>query len=344
MRLALAEAEKGRGRTHPNPVVGAVVVRNGRAFARGHHQKAGEPHAEVNALRAAGERGRGADLYVTLEPCNHVGRTPPCTEALIAAGVRRVWFGSTDPNPRVEGHGAARLRRAGIEVHAGLLRAECDASNEIWFKFITRGLPWVVLKAAVTLDGKLATRTGESRWISGEESRRLVHRWRDELDAVLVGAGTVRKDDPRLTARGLPGARNPLRVVLGAIPPRARLLREPGETISEAGSLRTILRRLARRGITSVLVEGGARVHGAFLHARLWDELRLFVAPKICGPDALSWAGAASPELLDLKSIERVASDALLVFRPGEAGSRSASAGRSSGGVRRRRGARRRRG
>ena len=153
-RLALREAEKGRGRTHPNPVVGAVVVKGGKAIASGHHQQAGLPHAEVNALRKAGGRARGADVYVTLEPCNHHGRTPPCTEALIGAGVRRVFFGSRDPNPRVDGNGARRLRRAGLEVHEGLLRAECDASNQAWFKFITRGMPWVVLKAAVTLDGK----------------------------------------------------------------------------------------------------------------------------------------------------------------------------------------------
>src|SRR2546423_14016017 len=203
MRLALAEAEKGRGRTHPNPAVGAVVVRGGGVVSRGHHEKAGLPHAEVNALRAAGRSARGADLYVTLEPCNHQGRTPPCTEALIAAGVRRVFFGSADPNPLVDGHGGRRLRRAGGEVHAGILRAPCDASNEPRFQFITTGLPWVVLKAASTLDGKLAARTGDSKWISSEPSRRLVHHWRNELDAVLVGAGTVRADNPRLTVRGI---------------------------------------------------------------------------------------------------------------------------------------------
>ncbi|MGZ6142597.1 MAG: bifunctional diaminohydroxyphosphoribosylaminopyrimidine deaminase/5-amino-6-(5-phosphoribosylamino)uracil reductase RibD, partial [Myxococcales bacterium] len=155
MLQALREAEKGRGRTHPNPAVGAVVVKAGRILARGHHEKAGGPHAEVVALRKAGERARGADLYVTLEPCNHTGRTPPCTEAILAAGVKRVFFGSDDPNPLVDGHGARRLRRAGVEVRAGIAREACDASNEPWFKFITRGLPWVVLKAAVTLDGKL---------------------------------------------------------------------------------------------------------------------------------------------------------------------------------------------
>ena len=230
MRLALAEAEKGRGRTHPNPVVGAVIVRKGRVIARGHHEKAGLPHAEVNALRIAGRRARGADVYVTLEPCNHQGRTPPCTEALIAAGVKRVWFGSRDPNPAVPGKGGQRLRRAGIDVRDGVLGAECDASNEPWFKFVTKGLPWIVLKAAVTLDGKLATRSGDSRWISSPPSRRLVHLWRDQLDAVLVGAGTVRADDPRLTVRGVRGGRNPLRVVLGEISPRARLLTNLAQT------------------------------------------------------------------------------------------------------------------
>ena len=317
MRLALAEAEKGRGRTHPNPAVGAVVVRGGRVIARGHHERAGLPHAEINALRRAGKKAKGADVYVTLEPCNHQGRTPPCTEALIAAGVRRVFFGSRDPNPSVDGHGGRRLRRAGIEVREGLLRADCDASNEAWFKFITTGVPWVVLKAAVTLDGKLAPRRGVRQWISSEPSRRLVHRWRNELDAVLVGAGTVRADDPSLTVRGVANGRNPLRVVLGKVPRRSRLLRQPGETLAEGGPLRAVLRRLGRRGITSVLVEGGARVYGQFLTSRLWDELRLFVAPKVFGPRALSWVDGVrgSIEDLELRSVERVGADALLIVR-----------------------------
>jgi diaminohydroxyphosphoribosylaminopyrimidine deaminase/5-amino-6-(5-phosphoribosylamino)uracil reductase len=327
MRLALAEAEKGRGRTHPNPVVGAVVARNGRVLARGHHERAGLPHAEVNALRKAGERARGADVYVTLEPCNHLGRTPPCTEALIAARVRRVFFGSVDPNPRVEGHGAARLRRAGIEVHGGVLRDACDASNEPWFKFITEGLPWVVLKAAITLDGKLA---GGPQPISGEAARSLVHRWRDQLDAILVGAATVRADDPRLTVRGLPGGRNPVRVVLGMPPRTARMLREPGDTLVAKGPLRKVLRDLARRGLTTVLVEGGAQVHGQFLESGLWDELRLFVAPRIFGKGATSWAGFDGVRELQLRSAARIGGDVLLVLRPAASG----------GGRRRARGAR----
>ena len=316
MRLALREAEKGRGRTHPNPVVGAVVVRGGTAIARGHPEQAGLPHAEVNALRRAGARAKGADVYVTLEPCNHHGRTPPCTEALIAAGVRRVFYGSRDPNPHVDGRGGQRLKRAGIEVHEGILREECDASNEAWFKFITRGLPWVVLKAAVTLDGKLAPRTRGLRWISGTESRELVHRWRNQLDAVLVGAGTVRSDDPLLTVRGIRGGRNPVRVILGEPPEKARMFQEPGETVVMKGPLRSVLRGLARRGLTSVLVEGGARVHGDFLRTGLWDELRLFVAPQIFGSKALSWAGLDGERQVSLRAVEQIGSDVLLWCRP----------------------------
>lgn len=316
MRLALLEAEKGRGRTHPNPAVGAVVVKRGRVIARGHHEKAGLPHAEVNALHAAGARARGADLYVTLEPCNHTGRTPPCTEAILAAGVKRVFFGSGDPNPLVHGYGGRRLARAGLEVHAGVLREECDASNEPWIKFITQGLPWVVLKAAVTLDGKLARPGGRAEPISGPESHALVHRWRDQLDAILVGAGTVRADDPLLTVRGVPGGRNPQRVVLGSLPRKARMLREPGETLALSGPLRRVLRALAKRGITSVLVEGGAHVHGEFLRAGLWDELRLFVAPRVFGPRALSWAGERALGDLQLRNLARVGDDALLTLRP----------------------------
>jgi diaminohydroxyphosphoribosylaminopyrimidine deaminase/5-amino-6-(5-phosphoribosylamino)uracil reductase len=319
MRLALVEAEKGRGRTHPNPAVGALVVRNGRLLSRGHHEKAGLPHAEVNALRKAD--ARSADLYVTLEPCNHHGRTPPCTEAIIAAGVKRVFYGSEDPNPLVDGHGARRLRKAGVQVIAGVLREECGASNEPWFKFITRGIPWVVLKAAVTLDGKLATRTGDSKWISGDRARALVHRWRDQFDAVLVGAGTVRADDPRLTAR-FKGARNPLRVVLGTPPPRAQILREKGETLVAHGSLKRVLQMLAGRGLTSVLVEGGAAVHGRFLEERLWDEVRLFIGPKITGASGLSWAGFEGPAKMRdalkarIISTAEIGDDILVIARP----------------------------
>ncbi len=363
---ALVEAEQGRGRTHPNPIVGALVVSRGKVIAAGHHEKAGGPHAEVVALRKAGERARGADLYVTLEPCNHHGRTPPCTEAILASGVRRVVVGSVDPNPLVHGRGIRRLRAAGLRVEVGVLRDACDAANEMWFKFITRKLPWVMLKAAVTLDGKMATRTGDSRWVSGRESRMLVHILRDEMDAVLVGVGTALADDPRLTSRlpstrghsvtrGVP-PRDPVRVVVDStarLPPTARMLRQRSgaptlvactlratagrvKALQRAGAeivrcrsdragrvdLKDLLRRLAGRGLTSVLVEGGARIHGGFLSQRLWDELYLFIAPKVSGEGALSWAGFEGPGRMDqapgvrIVDSTRVGDDLLVTARP----------------------------
>src|SRR5687768_5497942 len=196
MRIALEEARKGLGRTSPNPVVGAILVKSGRIIARGHHRKAGTAHAEAVALAAAGARARGADLYTTLEPCDHYGRTPPCSKTILEAGVRRVFCASADPNPVVNGKGIDRLRKAGVEVRTGILQAEADALNRPFFKTVMTGLPYVTLKAAVTLDGKLATATGDSRWVTGEEARLAVHRLRNQADAILVGANTVRKDDP----------------------------------------------------------------------------------------------------------------------------------------------------
>jgi diaminohydroxyphosphoribosylaminopyrimidine deaminase/5-amino-6-(5-phosphoribosylamino)uracil reductase len=328
MRLALREAARAAGRTSPNPAVGAVLVRGGRVIARGHHARAGAPHAEVMALRAAGARARGADLYTTLEPCDHQGRTPPCSQAILAAGVRRVFVGSRDPNPLVLGRGVARLRRAGVEVVRDVLRAECDVLNAAWFTFITAGRPFVTLKAAVTLDGRLATRTGDARWVSGPEARAWVHRLRDRVDGVLVGAGTARADDPALTAR-LPGGRgrDPVRVVLDtrlALPPRLRLFGERSaaptlvaHTVASPPprwrrlsprvellrcrpgpggvSLPDLLRRLAARGITHLLVEGGAQVHGRFLAAGLVDEVAVVVAPKLAGADGVPLAALPGP-------------------------------------------------
>ena len=365
---ALVEAERGRGRTHPNPVVGALVVSGGKVIARGHHEKAGGPHAEIVALDKAGARARGADLYVTLEPCNHHGLTPPCTDAILASGVRRVVIGSVDPNPLVHGRGIRRLRDAGLSVEVGVLRESCDFANEMWFKFITRKLPWVMLKAAVTLDGKIATGSGDSRWVSGRESRMLVHVLRDEMDAVLVGIGTALADDPRLTSRlprfstragsaggGAP-ARDPVRVVVDStarLPPSARMLRQRSsaptliactlrapahrvEALKHAGAeivrcrsdrsgevdLKDLLRRLAGRGLTSVMVEGGARIHGSFLAKRLWDELYLFVAPKVAGEGALSWAAIEGPARMGqavaarILDSSRLGDDLLVTARP----------------------------
>ena len=201
MRAALALAHKGAGRVSPNPMVGALVVRKGRVVGAGYHRAFGAAHAEVNALRRAGSAARGADLYVTLEPCSHHGKTPPCVDQVIASGIKRVFIGQVDPNPLVRGRGIRRLRAAGLEVMVGILRAECAALNEAFSKHVTTGLPLVTLKAAMTLDGKIATRTGDSRWITCAQSRRMVHRMRAEADAVMVGIGTVLTDDPQLNVR-----------------------------------------------------------------------------------------------------------------------------------------------
>jgi diaminohydroxyphosphoribosylaminopyrimidine deaminase/5-amino-6-(5-phosphoribosylamino)uracil reductase len=351
MGLALKEAAKGLGRTSPNPAVGAVLVKGGRVVGRGHHARAGGPHAEVVALGAAGPRARGADLYTTLEPCDHYGRTPPCSMAILEAGVRRVVVGSADPNPLVSGRGVSRLRRAGVEVVTGVLAEQCDALNAHWFRFIRDRRPYVTLKAAVTLDGRIATRTGDARWVSGEEARRWVHRLRDRVDAVLVGAGTAQADDPELTAR-LPGrrGRDPLRVVLDtdlSLPARLRLfrLRSAAPTLVAHASARSrrfgpgvellrcrrgkggvdlpdLLARLAERGVTHLLVEGGAHVHAAFLRAGLVDRVAVFVAPKIAGADGVPFVAGKGParmaDALALGDVQirRMGGDVLVEGRP----------------------------
>jgi len=326
MRLALREAKKGVGRTSPNPAVGAVLVKAGRVISRGHHRKAGLPHAEVEAIRRAGARARGADLYTTLEPCGHYGRTPPCAQAILEAGLKRVIYASQDPNPIVNGRGIAHLRRAGVPVISGVLREEANRINRPYFKHVQTGLPWVILKAAITLDGKIATASGDSRWVTGQEARAYVHRLRDQVDAVLVGANTARIDDPQLTTRLRHATgRNAIRIVLDTrlrLLPRLRIFQsrasartivatlEPRDaaksrklvrrgvevwTLSgRAGRLNLLelLRRLGREGVLQVLVEGGAEVYGSFLTERLADELVVFIAPKLIGSDGLSWTGA----------------------------------------------------
>ena len=320
MSLAVQEAQRGLGRTRPNPPVGAVIVQDGKPVGRGFHPQAGEPHAEVFALRDAGERARGADLYVTLEPCNHTGRTGPCTEAVIAAGIRRVYVGCQDPNPRVAGRGLERLRAAGIEVESGILEDSCRRLIAPFAKHMRTGLPWTLFKAAMTLDGRMATRTGDARWVSGEASRREVHCLRDQLDAIMVGVGTVLADDPRLTTRldeGCEG-RDPLRVVVDSrlrLPPDAAVLapsssgktlvaccedaaQEKIEVLVHAGaevlvlpteddrvSLPALWQELGARGLQSLLLEGGPTLAMAALQARLIDRVRLYLAPKLLGGD-----------------------------------------------------------
>ncbi len=256
MREALRLARKGVGRTSPNPAVGAVVVRSGRVVGSGFHRAAGQPHAEVEALREAGSAARGADLYVTLEPCDHRGRTGPCTEAILEAGIARVAYAMEDPNPKVHGRGARRLREAGLEVHEGLLSLKARELTRGYCRWIVSGKPYVTLKLAVSLDGQIAAVTGNSRWISGETARRAAHRMRSEADAVLVGGKTARLDDPMLTAR-VPGGHDPRRLVLTSRPAallRGRLLREPG------GELLVACPSGVPRRETAVLRSLGARV------------------------------------------------------------------------------------
>ena len=315
LRQALRLARQGSGRTSPNPLVGAVVVRGGRVVGAGYHQKAGGPHAERIALRRAGREARGAILYVTLEPCNHTGRTPPCTEAILDSGVKKVVFGMEDPNPRVAGGGGAYLRSRGLEVSGGLLERECRALNEAYLKWVTTGLPFVTLKAALSLDGKIATRSGDSQWISNEQSRARVHRLRSRVDGILVGIGTVVADDPLLTSRPpRRRSRTPLRVIVDPhlkMPRTARLFSDPGPVLIAAADgaskkkaadlrrkgagivlfpnrggrfdLRALLAYLGRNEVTDLLVEGGSEIFGSFLSEGLADRLWLFYAPILIG-------------------------------------------------------------
>ncbi|MGQ9780374.1 MAG: bifunctional diaminohydroxyphosphoribosylaminopyrimidine deaminase/5-amino-6-(5-phosphoribosylamino)uracil reductase RibD [Bacillota bacterium] len=319
MRMALALAKKGEGRTAPNPMVGAVIVKDGEVIGSGWHRGPGRPHAEAEALASCRKDPRGATLYVNLEPCNHYGRTPPCTEAILRAGIGVVHYAVADPNPRVAGGGAARLRTAGIEVVEGPAREEALALNRFFFHFCLTGRPWVILKAAMSLDGKITTTAGRSRWITGEESRRFVHRLRGKVDAVLVGRGTMAADDPRLTNRLGRPARQPLKVLLDScltVSPAANLVREaperllvfcaaaaPREKEEELAALGVrvfrqegrgkvelpgVLETLGRLGVQSLLVEGGSEVFTSFWEADLANEFYLFYAPFfIGGRDAL---------------------------------------------------------
>lgn len=331
MGRALALARRGKGKTSPNPAVGCVIVREGVVVGEGWHRRAGTPHAEVHALRQAGELSRGADVYVTLEPCSHFGKTPPCADALVDAGVGRVFVGMVDPNPKVSGRGIERLRSAGIGVVTGILEAECHRLNEPFVKHVTTGLPFVILKSAMTMDGKTATAMGDSRWITNEKSRQYVHNLRSSVDAMMVGVGTVLTDDPQLTAR-IPSGRDPLRVVVDSslrIPPDARMIRQESSaatviaTVSEDGNriahlesvgvevlrcrakqgrvdLRDLLSRLGSRGVQSVLLEGGSELAGEALRGGFIDKFILFYAPKFLGgADGFGLFGGPSAERMD---------------------------------------------
>ena len=323
MRWAIALALEGAGRTSPNPMVGAVVVKGGRVIGEGYHARAGEPHAEVHALSRAGRRALGATLYVTLEPCCHEGRTPPCVGAIIAAGIREVVVGTRDPNPRVDGRGIRALRRAGVSVVEGVLEESCREMNEPYNRFITSGVPFVVAKVGLSLDGKIAAASGESKWITNEQCRAYVHRMRAGADAVIVGAGTVRRDDPRLDAR-VPGraGRQPRAIVVDEAlrtPRSAKIFkRRPGELIvattrrapkamlkfvedmgHEAIVCRAdprgrvlvphLMKELGKRGVTFAILEGGGLLFAEFFRRGLVDRVVACVAPKLIGGEGIDF-------------------------------------------------------
>ena len=321
MARAISLARNGMGRTSPNPLVGAVIVRDGRIVAEGWHRKAGTPHAEIHALNMAGELAKGATVYVSLEPCAHYGRTGPCAKALVEAGVSRVVVAMTDPNPKVAGKGIAILQEAGIQVTTGVLEQEARQLNEVFLKWMTTGLPFVALKTAMTLDGKITTATGQSQWITNEASRYETHRLRDVYDGILVGINTALADNPSLTTRLKEyQGRNPVRIVVdsrarlpltaklvtdgaartivavtaGAPAERVEALRSAGVEIIVAGSgahvdMRSLMEQLGAMKITSVLVEGGGSVNFSILQAGLADRVYAFIAPKLVGGrDALT--------------------------------------------------------
>ena len=351
MARALQLAEKGLWTTSPNPRVGCVLLRDGEIVGEGWHEKAGEPHAEVHALRAAGERARGATAYVTLEPCSHTGRTPPCAKALIAAGVTRVVAAMTDPNPLVAGQGLALLQAAGIETVSGLLENQAQALNIGFVSRMTRGRPWLRLKAAASLDGKTALNNGLSQWITGSDARRDGHRWRARACAILTGIGTVRDDDPSLTVRDVQTPRQPLRVIVDSrleTPPAAKILQggqvliaaavddpEKAQILRSTGAeivflpnpqgkvdLLALMNELGRRGINEVHVEAGSKLNGSLLGAGLVDEFLFYFAPCLIGNDANGMFGLPALSTLTDKTalkiidVRQVGTDIRLLARP----------------------------
>ena len=321
MRIALAEAAKGLGRTAPNPAVGAVLVKVGKVLSKGYHHAAGLAHAEIEALhKVPPDKTAGATLYITLEPCSSHGRTPPCTAAIIAAGITRVVYGATDPDKRHRGKAERILRKAGIEVIEGVLADQCAALNRHWNHRNAAGMPWVIAKAGLSLDGRIDS-PPHRRWITSAASRREAMKLRTSVEAILVGGATVRTDDPSLTIRGIKlpeGNSQPWRVVWsksGKIPKSSKLLTDAhhDRTIILKGmTLRSALKELARRGISSVLIEGGGRTHGEAFKGKLVDEVRFFIAPIIQGGKVPAVIGQISPSRLMDVTFKKIGSDLMI--------------------------------
>ncbi|MDI6889717.1 MAG: bifunctional diaminohydroxyphosphoribosylaminopyrimidine deaminase/5-amino-6-(5-phosphoribosylamino)uracil reductase RibD [Thermodesulfovibrionales bacterium] len=309
IKRALRLAAKARCMTSPNPMVGAVIVKKGRIISEDFHRRPGTPHAEALAIEKAGENARGSTLYINLEPCCHTEkRTPPCTEAIISAGIKEVVIGMTDPNPKVSGRGILELQKAGIKVRSGILENKAERLNEVYIKYMTTGKPFVILKIAMTLDGKIATPEGQSKWITSEKSRKMVHHLRSSVDAVMTAIGTVKADDPQLTAR-IKGGRNPCRIIIDPnleIPLNSKVLQVPPETIivtkaensktnnfeksgikmiyfKEKLDLNWLMKKLGEKEITSVLIEAGSSMNAHALEEGIIDKVMFFIAPKIIG-------------------------------------------------------------
>ncbi|WP_173719806.1 bifunctional diaminohydroxyphosphoribosylaminopyrimidine deaminase/5-amino-6-(5-phosphoribosylamino)uracil reductase RibD [Bacillus massilinigeriensis] len=343
MRLAIDLAKSATGQTSPNPVVGAVVVKNNQIVGIGAHLKAGEPHAEVHAIKMATEKADGAVLYVTLEPCSHFGKTPPCADLVIQSGIKRVVVATRDPNPQVAGRGIEKMRKSGLQVEVGLLKEEAESLNQVFYHYIQSGIPYVTLKTAMSLDGKIATSIGNSRWITSEESREDVHEFRHRHDAILVGINTIIKDNPSLTTRLPGGGKNPIRIILDTrlrIPVKSNVVTDgKAETWIVTGSeinsskvrelekkgvkvipldspdikIPVMLKVIGLKGVTSIFVEGGAEVHGSFLQEKAFQQVITYIAPKIIGgrdaPSSFGGDGirmmseAQELEILDMKKI-----------------------------------------
>jgi diaminohydroxyphosphoribosylaminopyrimidine deaminase/5-amino-6-(5-phosphoribosylamino)uracil reductase len=353
MNRAIELAKTRKGETHPNPTVGCVIVKNGKVVGEGFHRRAGEPHAEVVALQRAGKNAEGSTVYVTLEPCSHYGRTPPCSLALIRAKVRRVVVATADPNPRVSGKGIQMLKNAGVEVEVGLLEEEARRLNEDFFKWIKMGLPFVTLKVAQSLDGFIAAEGGISKWITNERSRKFVHKMRCEASAVLVGVGTILKDNPLLTVRDYYCEKQPLRVVLDtrlktplesfvtdtSIAPTVIFTSEntPSEKIKpfetrgvevvkvketpEGLDLKEVLRELGKREVLHLLVEGGAKIFGGFYKNNLFDRLAVFIAPKVLGSGIKTFGegffDTPDKKGLRLEEVKTFGEDVFISYRKG---------------------------
>lgn len=353
MKLAITLAQQTSGQTSPNPAVGAVIVKNGQIVGIGAHLHAGSPHAEVHAIQMAGAKAIGADLYVTLEPCNHFGKTPPCTELIIQSGIKRVRIATEDPNPLVTGKGIKQLQNAGIDVEVGLCKKEADNLNKTFFHFIKTKQPYVTLKAAISLDGKIATHNGDSKWITSSEARLDVHELRHTHDAILVGINTVISDDPLLTTRLPRGGKNPIRIILDThlrIPLHARVVKdESAKTIVFTGNsfdnnkkdklintgvdvvslstesivIRDVLTYLGSNNVVSLLVEGGSEIHASFINERLFQQIIFYVAPIfIGGKQSISVIGGQGANFicegtkLMFQSIAQIGPDMKIIASP----------------------------